>query len=268
MTLSDALVLMAPSDSTLSETEATQRDDAIVLVYGALGRLARRVVREPLRDEVVQKLIIHLMKARPGNRRYTATDSEAEAYLLRSLRNKVTDLHRRAQRDQARLVSIDAGDEGKPLHQPRDPETPETRALIEERVQLGVEARAVLFEQAVPAIARTLQHPDGFQANVADLRAIATGELTVDAIVAREGGEGPTFVKVRNRVYQRHKRTRAYLLEVPRNKPDDLARLTAWLGAAQLPAALEAEVRRLAALIFAPRVERGDATPDSQEQDS
>ena len=78
-------------------------------------------------------------------------------------------------------------------------------------------------------------------------------------------------MKVRNRVYQRHKRTRAYLLEVPRNRAGGLPRLSEWLRRTRRclrNRELEQEVRRIATEIFAPRVDRGDARTDAQEHDS
>ena len=149
-----------------------------------------------------------------------------------------------------------------------DETTPEGVAIARETGDLVERASAMLFDRAIPAIAATLQNPEGFLTNVADLRAIADEELTVDQIVEREGGHGDAYVKVRNRVYQRHKRTRAYLLEVPRNKPGELPRLTQWLRDAALPTGLEYEVRRIATDIFAPRVDRGDGSTGAQEQDS
>jgi DNA-directed RNA polymerase specialized sigma24 family protein len=269
MTLSDALVVMAPSDSSLSAEEQRRREDATALVYDALGRLARRCAPRDRQDEVVQDVLIRLAKNRPGPRRYTANDVEAEAYLLKALSNRVTDLHRRTQKDRKRWESSTPDEDGwsKPV-EAVDATTPEALAIAAEQGALLEEAAAVLFERAIPEIAQSLQNPDGFIANVRDLRAIAADDLTVDAIVVRESGQGDAFVKVRNRVYQRHKRTRGYLLEVPRNKPDDLARLSAWLVGAAVRPELEREVRRVAAEVFAPRVERGDSKTASQEQDS
>lgn len=268
MTLSDALVAMAPSDATLAPEESASRDAATTLVYHALVRLAPRVAHPDVRDLVAQDILIRLSTSRPGRRRYTATDGEAEAYLIKALGNRVIDLHRKTQRERARWVSAEPDEDGWAKHEAVDETTPEGVAIAHETADRVERATAVLFDQAIPAIAATLQNPEGFLMNVADLRAIADGELTVDQIVEREGGHGDAYVKVRNRVYQRHKRTRAYLLEVPRNKPDELPRLTQWLRDAALPAALEDEVRRIATEIFAPRVDRGDGRPGAQEQDS
>lgn len=269
MTLSDALVVMAPSDSTLSGEEQRRREDATTLVYDVLRRLARRCGPRDYQDEVVQDVLIRLAKNRPGPRRYTANDVEAESYLLKALGNRVTDLHRRTQKDRKRWESATPDEDswGK-AQEAVDPTTPEALAIAAEQGALLDEAATVLFDRAIPEIARSLQNPDGFMSNVRDLRAIADDDLTVDAIVEREGGHGDAFVKVRNRVYQRHKRTRGYLLEVPRNKPDDLARLSAWLVGAAVRPELEREVRRVAAEVFAPRVERGDGKTGAQEHDS
>lgn len=263
MTLSEALVQMAPADGTLSPDERQRREDATIVAYHALVRLARRVGARDRQDEVVQDVLIRLSKSRPGPRRYTVTDVEAEAYLMRALSNRVKDMHRHTQRERRRLESLTPADDAavRPVDA-IDRETPEQVAIAGEHAALLDEAAAVLFDRAIPEIARTLQNPDGFLANVNDLRAIADEELTVDAIVTRESGGRGDFVKVRNRVYQRHKRTRGYLLEVPANTPTHVPRLSAWLVHAAVRPELEHEVRRVAAEVFAPRVDRRDAATD------
>ena len=91
--------------------------------------------------------------------------------------------------------------------------------------------------------------------------------------VVREGPEafvfvqnGDTFVRTRNRIYQRQKRARGYLLEVPRNRPDDVPRLSAWLAEAALRADLEAAVRAVALFDFAPRVQHGNPQSPSDDE--
>lgn len=259
MTLSEALVLMAPSDSGLAADEQHRREEATTLVYEVLVRLGRRCAPRDLHSEIVQDVLIRLAKNRPGPRRYTANDVEAEAYLLKALSNRVTDMHRRAQKDRRRWESSTPDEDGwSRTPEAVDATTPEQLAIATEQGALLDEASSVLFERAIPDIARSLQNPDGFLSNVRDLRAIAADDLSVDAIVEREGGQGDSFVKVRNRVYQRHKRTRGYLLEVPRNKPADVARLSAWLVDAAMRPDLEREVRRVAAEVFAPRIDRSE----------
>ncbi len=257
MTLSDALVGMAPSGGTLSPDEVARRDGATTMVYEALVRLARRGVPADHRDAAVQDVLIRLSKNRPGPRRYTSSDNEAEAYLKTALDNIVTDMYRRLQKERRRWESATVEEDDWPKPERFvDRTTPEALAMAAEHEALIGQAMTCLFEKAIPEIAGGLQNPDGFLENIGDLRAIAHDELTVDAIVAREGGQVETFVKVRNRVYQRHKRARAYLLEVPANKPAALPRLTAWLRTSQLSSELEQEIRRLATEVFAPRVER------------
>ncbi len=271
MTLSDALVGMAPSDGTLRPDEAARRELATTMVYDALVRLARRVVPVDHRDSAVQDVLIRLSKGRPGPRRYTASDNEAEAYLRTALDNTVTDIHRRLQKERRRWESATVEDDDRPKPERFvDRTTPEALALAGEHEALIGQAMNRLFDEAIPQIAAGLQNPAGFLENIGDLRAIADDDLTVDAIVAREGGQVETYVKVRNRVYQRHKRARAYLLEVPANRPAGLPRLTAWLRQARLSAELEQEIRRLAVEVFAPRVERSDSRDGvpSEEQDS
>lgn len=267
MTLSEALVRMAPSDTGLDTGERQHREAATTLVYHVLVRLARRHGRD-VQDEIVQDVLIRLARNRPGPRRYTANDVEAEAYLLKALSNRVTDLHRRMQKERRRWESSTPDEDGwGRAPEAVDATTPEQLLMAAEQGALLDEASTVLFDQAIPDIARSLQNPDGFLANVSDLRAIAADDLSVDTIVAREGGQGDSFVKVRNRVYQRHKRARGYLLEVPRNKPADVARLSAWLVAASIRPELEHEVRRMAAEVFAPRIDRSDRS-GAQELES
>ncbi len=265
MTLSDALVSMAPVDDTLPPEQASRRADATALVYGALTRLAQRAVDRDRRDEVVQDVLVRLYTSRPGARRYTSTDGEAEAYLLRALGNRQIDMHRQAQKIRRREVSATPDEEGRGGYEAVDNDNPEQTAIARQTEALVEKARTTLFEQALPTIAKSLQNPAGFLMNADDLRAIAEDETTVDEIVDREGGRGDTFAKVRNRVYQRHKRMRAYLLESPRNAPRDVPRLSEWLAGAMLAPELEVEVRRVAAEIFAPRIERGDGGTAAQE---
>lgn len=266
MTLSDALVMMAPVDDQLAADECGRRQEATELVYAALCRLASRVVRRDLRDDVVQDVLIRLSTNRPGARRYTSTEAEAEAYLVRALGNRAIDMHRRTQRDRQMLVSATPDDEGRGGFDAVDTETPEGTAIAHQTEALVAEATSTLFDTALPTIARSLQNPSGFLTNARDLRSIAEGDITIDQIVTREGGRPETYVTVRNRVYQRHKRMRAYLLEVPRNGPADRPRLAEWLASAALAPELEQEVRRVAAEVFAPRVERGgQAGIDGQE---
>jgi DNA-directed RNA polymerase specialized sigma24 family protein len=268
MTLSDALVLMAPSDASLPADDRCRRDDATTVVYHVMVRLARRTLPADHRDLVVQDVLIRLSKSRPGRLRYTTNDGEAEAYLLKALRNRMIDIHRTTQRERARWKSSEADDDGWAPFAPVVHDTPESLVIADQTVALVTEATTCLFDKAIPAIASTLQNPGGFLTNVDDLRAIAEGELTIDEIVDREGGHGDAYVKVRNRVYQRHKRTRAYLLEVPPNRAGGLPRLAEWLRDAALSPELEQEVRRIATRIFAPRVDRADARTDVQEHAS
>lgn len=268
MTLSQALVEMAPPDRTLSPEENQRRQLAIAAVFEETTRLARRVLGPDGRDELVSNLLYRLIKNRPGPRRHTADDEGARAYLVRGLRNQEKDAHRRQARHLDRFPPPRERDSGKARAAGDDDfvdtESPEDILRQNEQERLEAEARRLLFDEAIPAIAKALQNPTGFLANIADLRDIFDDVLSVDAIVTREGGTDETRVTVRNRVYQRHKRARAYLLEVPRNKPDDVPRLTAWLMAAGLSPVLSEEVRRVAHEVFAPRVDRSEAA--SQEQ--
>jgi len=265
MTLSDALVLMAPPDRTLSPGEDARRQAAMAMVYDALLSLARRVVPVGKRDDVVNDVVLRLMKNRPGPRRYTSTDAEANGYLVTALKNMLRDSANRDRDDMHRLVSTTPDDED---GRPRDlaAPDPDIRSVLIDRqdqmtsAALVAAADQVLYEQAIPAIARTLREGDGFLATVRDIRAIARETTTIDDIVAREQRAEDTFVRTRNRIYQRQKRTRGYLLEVPRNRPDNVPRLSAWLKDAALPSEVEEAVRAVAHFDFAPRVQHGGAT--------
>ena len=127
-------------------------------------------------------------------------------------------------------------------------------------------AESVLYDEAIPAIATTLREGEGFLVNVRDIRAIARETTTIDEIVAREQRDGDTYVRTRNRIYQRQKRARGYLLEVPRHRPDDVPRLSAWLAGAALAPELEAAVRAVAVFDFAPRVQHGDTHPPPEDE--
>jgi DNA-directed RNA polymerase specialized sigma24 family protein len=271
MTLSDALVGMAPPDRTLSLGEDAQRQAAIELVYTTLCTLARKVVPEPKRDDVVNDVVVRLMKNRPGPRRYTSSDGEAIGYLVTALKNRWRDSASRDGDERKRLTSTTAEDDDRSDRELRDP-TADIRSLLIDResqsaqARLLAEADQVLYQQAIPAIARTLREGDGFLANVRDIRAIAREAATIDEMVAREQRDGDTFVRTRNRIYQRQKRARGYLLEVPRNRPDDVPRLSAWLAGAALRPDLEAAVRAVALFDFAPRVQHGEphSPPDDE----
>lgn len=266
MTLSEALVLMAPPDPMLPAVESDRREAAIERVYYALsGLLTRARIRHEYRDDVLNDAIKRLMKNRPGPRRFTSTDAEAEAYLIRALKNHQLDYLRRKQQELVTHTSLTASsdDERRPLDVADAGPSIEATLQGEQddtlRRDVAEAAVDVLYDRALPAIATTLQQPDGFLETAADLRRIALDGLEVDVIVEREGGSGPSFKRVRDRVYQRHKRTRAYLLESPRNRPHDVPRLSRWLADSGLTPDMQDAVRRAAHHIFAPRVIRQGA---------
>lgn len=240
------------------------------MVYHELMRLERRHMPTEFHGEFSALLAMRLQRSRPGPRRFTSSDDHARAYLITGLNNLLLDRHRARQRARKRFVPLATTDTSGKEHDRKRHDvdrvnSPHERLVADQRERQIAEATRQLFDRAIPAISGSLQNPKGFLANIADLRAIFDGDLDVDAIVRREGGTDATYVTVRNRVYQRHKRARAYLLEVPRNKPGDVPRLTEWLAGAGLPEHLAEEVRRLASEVFAPRVDRGDSVP-SQEQ--
>ncbi len=271
MTLSDALVGMAPPDRMLSREEDARRQAAIELIYTTLTTLARRVVPDSHRDDVVNDVVVRLMKNRPGPRRYTASDGEATGYLVTALKNRWRDGLSRDGEDRRRLTSTTSEDDDRADRELQDPAADIRSVLIEKEsraahAELLTAAESMLYDQAIPAIAKTLREGDGFIANVRDIRAIARETATIDEMVAREQRDGDTYVRTRNRIYQRQKRARGYLLEVPRHRPDDVPRLSAWLAAAALRPELEAAVRAVAVFDFAPRVQHGDTQPPSDDE--
>jgi DNA-directed RNA polymerase specialized sigma24 family protein len=256
MTLSDALVLLAPSDAALPPAEQARRDDAIVLVHDELQRLARIVERQEDPRDLAHDALLKLIRLGP---RYERVTSE-RAFLTTCLRNLQRDRWRRDGR--ARMVSIHPDEDGSGGLELADPDNPEDLAMeteqaVDARTRLA-EALHVLYADAIPSIAKTLQQPAGFLVSVDDIRSLAADPLAIRGIVAREQREGETFVRARNRVYQRHKRTKAYTEQ----------RLGPWLASAGLPASLDEAVRRIARRDFAPRVERGAGKGNSEEQDA
>jgi DNA-directed RNA polymerase specialized sigma24 family protein len=256
MTLSDALVLLAPSDATLPPSEQARRDDAIVLVHEELQKLARIVERLEDPRDLAHDALLKLIRLGP---RYERVTSE-RAFLMTCLRNLQRDRWRRDGR--ARMVSIHPDEEGSGGLELPDPDNPEALAIETEQAvdtrSLLARALQVLYGDAIPSIATTLQQPAGFLVSVEDIRSLAADPLAIRGIVAREQRDGETFVRARNRVYQRHKRTKAYVEQ----------RLGPWLAAAGLAAWREEAVRRVARRDFAPRVERGAVKGHSEEQDS
>jgi DNA-directed RNA polymerase specialized sigma24 family protein len=263
MTLPEALALLAPSDSTLPPDEGLRRDEAIERIWRELDRLARAIVHVPGIEpqDVSSMLLVRLMRLGPGRRgREVATEGEAQAFLRCCIKNQVRDiLRKRGRRPQE--VSMHPDEDGFGGYEAVDPLTAED-ILMEQHdeamaLQYLTEATRLLYEEAIPVIAGKLQNAQGFRESVEDLRAIARGHVTMEDIVRREGGVDGTFERVRNRVYQRHKRTRAYLLDVPTNRPTNLPRLTEWLRDAALDPKLDAAVRIVAQRDFAPRVVHG-----------
>jgi hypothetical protein len=111
------------------------------------------------------------------------------------------------------------------------------------------EARAVLYERAVPEIARSAEgrfDRDGFERSIADMRDLFHARTTVERILTERDGAGG--VAGRNRLYKQHTRARTRLL----------SELPAWLVQAALSQRLNMAVRNLACAELAPRVDRED----------
>ncbi len=198
MTLSDALVLMAPSDATLPPAEQARRDQAMVLVHDELQRIARVVERHGDPRDLAHDAFLKLIRLGPRLERVTSE----RAFLTTCLRNLQRDRWRRDKG--ARMVSIhpdEDGSGGVDLPDGDDPEglTIEAEQAVDASTRLA-EARRVLYADAIPAIATTLQQPAGFLVSVEDIRELARDPLVITGIVGRERREGETFVRARNRV--------------------------------------------------------------------
>jgi hypothetical protein len=113
---------------------------------------------------------------------------------------------------------------------------------------LLAQAQRLLYEEAVPAIARETDgrfDRDGFLAAVQQMRALHQRSLTLDALLVET--DGKVTAAGRNRLYKQHERARTRLLGA----------LPAWLQARRLDDTLDQVLRRLAATELASRVTRG-----------
>ena len=261
MTLSAALVALAPSDGDVPASLCQQRNAAIEVVWGELRRRAPAVARRfgADADDLAQDVVQRLIRRGPGIRgQAVSSDGEARGYLTRCLMNRAKDgLKRRG--DRPPVLSLTAGDDD-PGIDPKDTAPTVLEVLVDQtdtarQQALTTAARDALYARAVPAIAQSLQQGDGFLRNIEDIRRLSHEPEAMTEIVAREQQPGETFVRARNRIYQRQKRARAYALD----------RLDGWLQREALSTELDAVVRAMAQHEFAPRIDRRSASPDAQE---
>jgi hypothetical protein len=162
------------------------------------------------------------------------------SYLAVAIRNEWIDRCRRARRSLTTLDDI-AEPAGQPDFSPGDLDDSKREALL-------AEARAILYERAVPEIATAAGgrfDREGFRRAIEDMRELYHDRTTVDAILdARDGGGSS---EGRNRLYQQHRRARTRLLE----------HLPGWLERQAITPLLDTAIRNLAHAELAPRVDRG-----------
>jgi DNA-directed RNA polymerase specialized sigma24 family protein len=241
MTLVDALRTVAPPAAAATEEEAARRQDALALIYAELQRLARTKGAD--RDDAEDcASSIALSIAAAGPREASAcppTEAQARGYLATALRNRLIDRYR-VQRRLAIPEDLDAFPAPPaPLGQP-DMDT--LHALLSE-------AEEVLYDQAVPAIARHSKgrfDRDGFVLAISQLRAIHQESITLDGLLL--GMDGAVTATGRNRLYKQHERARTRILE----------HLPPWLAASALAPNLVEAVRWVATQQLSSRVTHGE----------
>lgn len=250
MTLHEALQELAPLSDDLPPDLRTRREQACVVVFGALSTRASAIFRgAPEADDAVQTVMMRLIQAGPrGSLDVLRTDAQAEGYLATALRNFQHDLYRRGRR----LTSIDANDpvndrvisDGAPTMVAPSPGALERIIEAERRHLLG-KATEVVYGEALPVAAESTRNPAKFTQTVLDVRDLARDATSIDAILSREGLEpGRTSI---NRLYQQHHRARRAFVEFIRS----------WLLEHPLPSDLDIVVRRLVEYDMTSRVPRG-----------
>jgi DNA-directed RNA polymerase specialized sigma24 family protein len=240
VTLSESLTYLAPPAAAGDQTEAGLRTTALEVVYLEVQRLARRTLPQDVAEDVGSHVVLSLLDGGPRDRlSLPQSESNARSYLKVAVRNEWIDRCRRARRS---LTSLD--DIPEPATSvdftPADLDEPTRAALL-------IEARIMLYERAVPEIAKAAGRFDrgAFERAISDLREIYHDRTTVEAILdARDGGVSS---EGRNRLYQQHRRARTRLLES----------LPGWLARQTLTPLLDTAVRNLAHAELAPRVDRG-----------
>ncbi len=244
MTLAEALAAIAPVYDGLPADETARRTEAMPLVYEAVQQRARRMPCGPTQtaEDIASRLFMKLLQHGP-KRHLQLTEAAADRYLRRALKNMwIDDLASteggHAPMSDASGADIEYGDDSTP--------SPETRLLAEEEKERRARAEQLLYGAAIPAIANGFRDADAFVRNVCDIRDLARGAIDIPGLVAREDGDPARFRVVRDRLYQRQKRTRDRLFD----------RLPAWLAQSGLPADDQWLVARRAELDFALRYSR------------
>jgi DNA-directed RNA polymerase specialized sigma24 family protein len=240
MTIAEALRRVAPPAAAESADEAQVRADAFEAIYRELHRIARRHSRPGIdAEDVASGVALAIASAGPREPGQSpATDAQACAYLTVAVRNRLIDRHRAAKREQAE-------DDFDRFHGVVDPTGD---ADVEAQLALVRRANQILYDEAVPAIARDAEgrfDRAGFVEAVQQMSALHRGTLTIDALLTET--DGCVTASGRNRVYKQHERARTRLLSA----------LPGWLDARQLDPTLDAVVRGLASTELASRVTRG-----------
>jgi DNA-directed RNA polymerase specialized sigma24 family protein len=240
MTIAEALRCVAPPAAAESDTEAQVRADAFEVVYRELHRIARRHARPGIdAEDVASAVAVAIVAAGPREPGQSpATDAQAAAYLTVAVRNRLIDRHRAAKREQAeedfdRFQGI---------------VDPTGEADVEAQLALVQQAQQILYDEAVPAIARDAEgrfDRAGFVEAVQQMSALHRGTWTIDGLLTQ--AEGSVTASGRNRIYKQHERARTRLLSA----------LPEWLEARCLEPLLDSVVRTLASTELAARVTRG-----------
>ncbi|MBA2354096.1 MAG: hypothetical protein H0V80_05440 [Acidobacteria bacterium] len=247
MTLAAALALVAPIHDGLSADEIDRRSRAALTVYEALQSLAPRVChRQPDQaDEYASLAFEKLFQTGPRSLDLP-NDAAARRYLGRALENLMTDYYRSKRSRHVSLTGEDGGEmDAADLTSP----SPEQALASAEREAQVTSTEAHLYGKAVPAIAATFRDAEAFERNVRDVRDLARDVVKMDALVLRESADPESFRPVRDRLYQRQKRTRDRLFE----------KLPGWLATSSLDEDEQARVARMADQDFALRHTRTGA---------
>lgn len=243
MTIAEALRRVAPPAAAETDDEARVREAALEIVYIELHRLARsRVGDRSAAEDIASGLAYQIAAAGPRDPdRSPPTDGQARAYLWTAIRNRMVDRHRVARREQGD-EDLDRFEGGVDVSGEVD---------VERQMALLQQAQQLLYDEAVPAIARDTDgrfDRTGFLTAVQQMRALHQRSLTLDALLVET--DGKVTAAGRNRLYKQHERARTRLLGA----------LPAWLAERRLDETLDQVLRRLAATELASRVTRGAGT--------
>ncbi len=241
MTLAESLKHFAPPAGATDPADRALRAEALEVVYAEVQRLSRRMLPGDVGEDVASQVVVCLLDGGPLDRlSLPDTDSNVRAYLAVAIRNEWIDRCRRAKRTLASLDDIPEP-ASRTDFTPLDLDEPKRQALL-------AEARAVLYERAVPEIAQEAGgrfDRKGFARAIVDMRELYHDRTSVEVILtARDAG---VTTEGRNRLYQQHRRARTRLLEC----------LPGWLARQALTPLLDTAIRNLAHAELAPRVDRG-----------